>query len=73
VTCILVPFLKQVVGDLVSKAKRLNGPFVTQRFRVVAKKKGSKSLLLYIFIGFLITATKVSIFLSIMLDVFLGC
>lgn len=39
VACIFVPFLKQVVGNLVSKAKGLNGFMASQRFALVAKEE----------------------------------
>lgn len=42
-TCILLPFLKEVVGDLVSKTKGLNGLFVTQHFKLVAKEEMFKT------------------------------
>lgn len=42
-TCILLPFLKEVVGDLVSKTKGLNRLFVTQRFKLVAKEETFKT------------------------------
>lgn len=41
-TCIFVPFLKEVIGNLVSKAKGLNGLFVSQRFGLVAKEETFK-------------------------------
>lgn len=60
-TCIFVPFFKEVIGNLVSQAKRLNGLFGRKRFGLVTKEETFKIAVTIHGYRVLITATKIPI------------